>query len=186
MTTPRFLACWPFTLAQEDPDPTNWSSPRNYSNTPGDPGGPTMNGIIQTEYNFYRAKNGLHPQSVKLISISEGEDIYFNSYWLPHCPVLPAGLDLSFFDECVNAGAGEAVKILQVALNLSDDGVWGPKTMVAVQALQSSPEIIVAVRAFTTRRETVYRELRGFAEFGKDWERRATEIGAEALKMVQV
>ena len=37
----RFLACWPDTLAQEDPYPNDWSNPANWSDTPGDPGGAT-------------------------------------------------------------------------------------------------------------------------------------------------
>lgn len=178
-----FLAAWPFTLAQECPFPKDWSNPKNFSNDIGDPGGPTMCGIIQTEYNYYRVKHGLASQSVRLITEGEGQDIYYNNYWLPHCPVLPAGLDLCFFDECVNTGAGEATKVLQVALSQQSDGVWGPKTMAAVTSLQAKPEIVAAINAYTARREAVYRQMKGFGRFGTDWERRAGEIGAEALKM---
>lgn len=144
-----------------------------------------MCGIIQSEYNRYRALKGLAPQGVKLISQAEGADIYYNSYWLPHCPTLPAGLDLDFFDECVNTGAAEAIKVLQYALNLNVDGIWGPRTMAGVGALLAGPETKQAIKAYTYRREDVYRMFRGYGEFGKGWEARAARIGAAALAMVK-
>lgn len=177
----RFTTCLPFTLAQECPVPNNLTDPRNFSDDPGDPGGKTFCGIIQSEYNSYRHRHGLPMRDVRQLTEIEGLDIYRNNYWLPHCDVLPPGLDLQFFDECVNTGAAEAVKVLQVALGITADGVWGPKTMAAVQGITN---LAAVVRAYTARREAVYRQMRGFARFGKDWELRASEIGADALKMV--
>jgi lysozyme family protein len=57
-TSPRFLACMPFILKEEG----------GYSNTPGDHGGATDDGIIQREYSVFRHSNGLPLQSVKLIT----------------------------------------------------------------------------------------------------------------------
>lgn len=178
--TDRFALCLPLTLAQECPLPDNWSNPRNFSNEAHDPGGATMCGIIQREYDAYRKRKGLNVQSVRLLTQPEGEEIYDTCYWLPYCPQMPAGLDLSFFDASVNEGTHEAVKILQVALGIHSDGTWGPLTTAAVGAIDDVP---ATVRAFTDRREAVYREMRGFVYFGRDWERRAAEIGAAALKM---
>jgi lysozyme family protein len=177
---PRFIVCLPFTLAQEAPYPSQWGNPRNFSNDPGDPGGKTMDGIIQVEYDKYRTQHGLPRQDVRLISQAEGDDIYLNNYWLPYCPDLPAGLDMMFFDSAVNEGAGEAVKILQFALKLSVDGLWGPKTESFVKAIKDVP---AAIKAFGARRHVVYDDTRGFTRFGEDWERRDAEITAAALKM---
>jgi lysozyme family protein len=176
----RFAACLPLTLAQECPFPNDWSNQKNFSNDPHDPGGKTFCGIIQTEYDAYRRKLGAPLRDVRQMTQAEGHDIYLNSYWLPHCPALPPGLDLQFFDEAVNTGVGEAIKVLQYVLLLEVDGKWGPKTDAAIKALKNTAAYVAA---FTARRKAVYREMHGFSEFGRDWTRRAAEIGAAALKM---
>jgi lysozyme family protein len=177
---PRFAACMPLMLQQEAPYPSQWGNPRNFSNDPGDPGGKTMDGIIQVEYDSYRVRKGLPRQDVRLISEVEGDDIYLHEYWLPYCPELPPGLDLDFFDAYVNEGKTQAVRILQYALGRVSDGNWGPTTDAAVKAIA---DVGAAVRAFTARRKVVYENTRNFTRFGADWERRTSEIGAAALKM---
>lgn len=183
MTEDRFLICLPFTLTQECPFPNDWSNRKNFSNDAHDPGGETMCGIIQREYDIYRKSKGLATQDVSKISQTEGQDIYLNSYWLPKCPQLVPGLDLQYFDSCVNEGNTEATKILQSVLNIPSDGDWGSLTDTAVSIIKNPTAII---QAFTVRREVVYREMKGFQYFGKDWISRSQEIGAEALKMVAV
>jgi lysozyme family protein len=180
VTDLQFLACWPFTLIQECPYPNDWSNPRNFSNDPHDPGGETMCGIIQTEYNAYRAAKGEPLQDVSKITQDEGADIYYNGYWLPNCPKLSPGLNLCQFDEGVNAGPATATRLLQRALGIPSDGIWGPQTDAAVKAI-TNPTAVIA--AFTSQREAYYRSLSTFQYFGTDWIRRSQEIGAEALKM---
>lgn len=180
MDLTRFLACWPYVLAQECPFPRDWTNPRNFSNDAHDPGGATMDGIIQSEYNMYCRQHGLPQQSVRGITQSQGQDIYVNEFWLPNCVLLPAGLDLAYFDSDVNEGGKEATRILQVALGLHNDGIWGPATNAAVHTISNLTNVI---EAFTARRKEVYRETSGFQYFGTDWIRRATEIGNESLAM---
>jgi len=180
ITDPRFLACWPFTLIQECPLPNDWSNMRNFSNDAHDPGGETMCGIIQREYDIYRKSKGLPLQDVRHLTRDEGADIYYNSYWLPECPKLSPGLDLQFFDEAVNAGPGAATLILQRALGITADRQWGSQTDAAVKAITNTVSVI---NEFTSQRASYYRALRGFQYFGRDWIRRTQEIGNEALKM---
>jgi lysozyme family protein len=181
MTDARFDICWPYTLIQECPFPNDWGNIRNFSNDPHDPGGETMCGIIQREYDIYRKSKGLPLQDVRHLTRDEGADIYYNSYWLPECPKLAPGLDLCFFDEAVNAGPHAATKILQRALGISADGLWGVQTEMAVMSVQ---DVLATIKSFTQFREAYYRALSGFRFFGRDWIRRSEEIGAEALKMV--
>jgi lysozyme family protein len=181
LADPRFAACWPFTLIQECPHPEDWSNPRNFSNDANDPGGETMCGITQREYDAYRKGKRLPVQDVSKISRDEGADIYYNSYWLPECPKLPPGLDLQFFDEAVNAGPSAATLLLQRALGITADRMWGPQTEAAVKAITNSYAV---VSAFTARREAYYRALPGFKYFGTDWIRRSVQIGNEATQMI--
>jgi len=176
----RFLACWPDVLAQEDPVPNDWGNPANFSDDPNDPGGATMDGIIQQEYSAYLAQNGLPDQSVQNITYAQGEEIYLDSYWLPNVSSLPPGLDLSVFDTNVNMGPSMGTMILQYALGVTIDGVWGPQTAGAVAAITSS---IPVIDAYTSRREAVYRSFGDFVYFGDDWIRRAQTIGSQSAAM---
>jgi lysozyme family protein len=178
--SPQFLACLPFTLAQECPHPNEWSNPRNFSNDAHDPGGETMCGIIQREYTAWRKSNGLPSRDVRYLTQAEGYAIYWRNYWYPECPKLPPGLDLAFFDAAVNEGGHEAILMLQYILGITRDGDWGPETEAHVAAI-TDPEGMV--QAFTKHREDVYRMFKGFRYFDRDWARRSTEIGAEALRM---
>jgi lysozyme family protein len=173
--------CLPDTLSQECPHPSDWSNPANFSDDPHDPGGATMCGITQSEYDTYRRSLGEPTQSVELISQAEGQAIYQMSYWQPYCPQLPAGLDLSFFDSSVNMGPGEAIRILQFALDIPMDGIWGPQTAGAATGISN---VTTVIKAFTARREAVYRTFATFQYFGSDWTRRAQEIGDESLQMI--
>lgn len=178
--TDRFDVCWPFTLAQECPLPSDWSNPHNFSNDAHDPGGETMCGIIQREYDAYRKHKGLPVQDVRHLTRDEGHDIYYNSYWLPECPKLVPGVDMVFFDEAVNAGPSAAIKMLQRALGISVDGIWGDETEKAAMAISNSSAV---VKAFTAAREAYYRALSGFRYFGHGWINRSETIEAIALKM---
>jgi lysozyme family protein len=178
--TDRFPICLPYTLAEECPDPSNWSDPKNFSNDPDDPGGRTMCGITNGEYYDWLRKQNLPIVDVTKITQSQGYTIYHDSYWMPYCPNLLPGLDMEFFDESVNEGQDEAIKILQYVLGLQNDGIWGPKTKAAVAAIQNS-QLVSLVQSVTARRRVVYEETNGYVYYHDDWEARASRIGVTAL-----
>ena len=172
---PKFEACLPDTLRQEG----------GYSNDAHDPGGMTMEGIIQREYDLKRRQWGLPTQWVKKISADEMRTIYYTDYWLPFCPRLPSGLDLEFFDLSVNGGAHRSAVTLQRALRVADDGVLGPQTFAALHAVEANGSAAVnsLVVTFKQYREAFYRSLTTFRYFGSDWIRRSEEIEKEAEGM---
>jgi lysozyme family protein len=80
-----------------------------YSNHPDDPGGPTMRGITQREYDAWRLKQGQRTRPVREIEDSELREIYHREYWdAMSCNGLAAGMDLCVFDAAVNSGVGRA------------------------------------------------------------------------------
>jgi lysozyme family protein len=172
-TSPRFRACMPFILKEEG----------GYSNDAHDSGGMTMHGIIQREYDRYRKSKGLPLQWVKKISEDEQNDIYWTEYWLPRCPNLPAGLDLSFFNIAVNGGPSEATRLLQQALGISIDGNYGPETSRVVSLIKPG-DVPRLIRSFDTDEENWYRHLSKFKYFGKDWIGRAQRCRVASLAMV--
>ena len=179
----RFPLCMPYMLAMECPYSNDWGNSHNFSVTPHDPGGATMCGIIQAEYNRYRAARGEPMQSVRWLTIHEGWNIYLFDYWQPQAPALPIGMDLSYFDTKVNCGAGGANKILQAALRLPVDGIWGPQTASAVAGISN---LAATIEAFCGARARYYRHLRGFVYFGHGWIHRALAIQNDSLSMLQV
>lgn len=179
---PAFEKCLPDTLQEEAPHSENLSDPRNYSNDAHDPGGMTMDGIVQREYDRWRRAQGLPTQWVKKISGDEVRTIYHDDYWLPNCPKLPTGLDLCVFDTNVNNGVHAGTVLLQRVLAIADDGVWGPATDREVAGIYAE-EIPALIRSYYGLRASYYRSLRNFQYFGKDWLRRDADIQRWALAM---
>jgi lysozyme family protein len=143
----------------------------------------TMHGIIQREYDRYRKSKGLPLQWVKNISTDEQNEIYWTEYWLPHCPNLSAGLDLSFFNIAVNAGPTRATHLLQRSIGIADDGVYGPATAKAVAAIEPV-DIKSIIGNFAAAEMSWYRSLSAFKYFGKDWLGRAQRCRDASLAMV--
>ena len=80
-----------------------------WTNDPHDPGGATMYGIIQREYDAYCARHGLPKQSVRYITVAQRADIYKTEYWdALNCDALPNGVDYCVFDAGVNSGVARA------------------------------------------------------------------------------
>ena len=174
-TSPRFLACMPFVLKEEG----------GYSNTPGDHGGATDYGIIQSEYNIFRHGAGLPLQSVRLISADEYNTIYWQRYWNPDCPKLPVGLDLSVFNINVNGGDGRGTRLIQQCLRIGIDGVWGTETDKAVAAITDPTPIIVA---FHADERAFYQAIINYdpsqQKFASDWFGRNDRCEKLSLNMV--
>jgi len=187
-----FLTCLPFVLKEECPFPNDWSNPKNFSDDAFDPGGKTMCGITQKEYDRDRINRNLPLRDVREITRDEGYSIYYHSYWLPFCPSQAPGLNLSFFDECVNAGPHEATIILQRSINadvtlplptLSVDGFFGPKTSAAVAFLRHPSDVGNVIERYGYYRNQFYRSLSGFPHFGKGWLERVASIEVTSQKM---
>ena len=97
-------------------------------------------------------------------------------------PGLRPGLDLSYFDNCVNEGPRRATILLQQALHVQADGVWGPGTQKAVDA---ATNIVALVKEYSDWRARFYRGLGTFQYFGKGWIARVNYIEQASLKMVK-
>jgi len=109
-----------------------------YVDDPHDRGGETKYGISK--------KN--HPEvDIKNLTIDGALDIYRRLYWVPSkAEKLMPELRYQYFDMVVNAGQGNAVKILQRACNskmkkadkIAVDGRIGPMTIKASEKLENS------------------------------------------------
>lgn len=134
-----------------------------YVNDPRDPGGETNFGISKRAY----------PQvDIKNLTLDAAKAIYKRDYWdRAQCDKLPPQLAYLLFDAAVNSGIGQAIRFLQRAVNLADDGVLGPLTLAAVQRLDAES---VATRYLAQRLEFMTK-LSTWDTFGKGWARRIAD-----------
>lgn len=168
--TSAFERCVAVTLAQEG----------GYVESPVDPGGATNFGITLAALAAWRG-TAVTADDVLSLTRQEAIEIYRSNYWLPAgCAGLPPGLDLMVFDTAVNSGCRIAVKLLQKAVGVTDDGSLGPKTLAAVRA---AGDMRALINRLATARMAFYRTLPTFSTFGTGWESRIRQVTAAALVM---
>jgi len=163
-----------------------WEGWHVFSDNPRDPGGKTYSGVTQRAYDGYRLGKGLPQQDVRDMSDAECEDIYCTQYWLPaRGPDLPSGLDLCQYDECVNSGPVEATKLLQRALRVHDDGVFGLETLGALHVAVACGKVPDLIKGVCAARLSFWRTLKIWIYFGRGWTARDRGIEAKALAMYE-
>ena len=132
-----------------------------YSNNPADPGGETQWGISKRSYPNV---------NIKALTRIEAKAIYLLDFWNRiHADELPDGVAFQVFDFAVNSGIETAVRHLQRAVGVAEDGYWGPVTRAAVAA-RSESDIIMR---FVASRLDFWTSLSTWSTFGKGWARRA-------------
>ena len=148
----NFEKCLAITLREEG----------GYSNDAGDPGGMTMEGITQREYNLWRRLHHLAKRWVKRISHEELVAIYKAEYWdACKCDELEAGVDLVVFDFAVNSGVGRAL-----------------------HTPRSGTSTVEIIHRYSLARLAYDKGLkRLWPRFGKGWQRRILRVEHNALVM---
>lgn len=100
-----------------------------YVNHKADRGGPTNFGITLKTLSECRGEE-CTDKDVALLTKQEATSIYFKKYYVqPNISKLPVEIQPVVFDMAVNMGPSRAAKILQSALNISQDGKIGNGTI---------------------------------------------------------
>lgn len=142
-----------------------------YVNDPHDAGGETNMGI---------SKRAFPDVDIKNLTKELASAIYKKYYWdKVQGDGLPSGLDLVVFDSAVNSGPTQAVKWLQRAIGVKDDGVIGPVTLVALQKANTAS----VIDKFLEQRLTFLKSLSTWSRYGKGWGTRVEELGKLAHGM---
>jgi lysozyme family protein len=152
-----------------------------YANDPQDPGGVTMEGVIQRVYDDYRDRKGKVRRPLRRSMkgdpewIRERDEIYKIQYWDAVAgDRLPAGVDYAVYDGAVNSGPKQSIKWLQFALGLDKcDGVIGIRTWKALEECTNHDALIERMCA---RRLAFLKALRTWPRFGKGWTTRVAEV----------
>lgn len=105
-----------------------------YVNNPKDPGGETKFGISKRSYPHLNIKNLTREDVYKIYKEDFWDRIYADK--------LPNSVSFQLFDFAVNSGIGTAIRYFQRALNVADDGWWGPISQKAAESFSEADMIL--------------------------------------------
>ena len=135
-----------------------------YSRHPDDPGGETTWGITRK----VAVQEG-YAGDMHVLPREFAKTVYRRRYWdAVKADSLPDAVRFSLFDAAVNSGVKQAVKWLQRAVDVDDDGILGPMTL---QAAQRAPALRTAMNINALRLDFMT-SLPTWGSFGRGWARR--------------
>ena len=131
---------------------------------PADPGGETKYGI---------SKRAFPQEDIKALTKARAIQLYLTHYWGPSkAEQIPKALQLIHLDTAVNCGVVMAVRMLQRAAGVKDDGVLGPVTIDAAQR--------VTTQAYADQRLAYYERIitrnPKLSKFRRGWVRRVYSL----------
>ena len=132
-----------------------------YIFNPHDPGGETKFGISKRSYPHL---------DIHSLTLADAKTIYRRDFWdRAQCDKLHPDLAFDLFDGAVNSGIGQAIRWLQRAVGVADDGVVGPLTLASINRENDTS----AIRArYSGHRLDFMTRLSTWDVFGKGWARR--------------
>jgi lysozyme family protein len=139
-----------------------------YSNHPADPGGKTRFGITEAV-----AREAGYRGDMRELPLDLAKRIYKDRYWdAVRAEELPAAIRYAVFDAAVNSGPRQAIRWLQRAVGVRDDGVIGPITLGAVRA--TDPQALL--RRMLAQRLRFMAGLPNWPSFSRGWARRIADL----------
>ena len=135
-----------------------------YSNDPRDPGGETNWGISKRSYSGVDIKN---------LTQAQAKEIYLRDFWMVLGAAVHPAIKFQVFDFAVNAGISTALRKLQLACGVADDGYWGPRSAAALAAQELNDTLM----KFAAYRLRYYTKLSNWPAAGAGWANRiATDL----------
>ena len=142
--------------------------------------GSTMLGCTQANWEAYIGRK-VTQDDMKKLTKDDVKPLYKKNYWdAVKGDELPNGVDYAAFDFAINAGPAAARKMIQRALGVTADGVFGPKTMDAIQSADAKD----LMKKFSDAKIAFYKSLSNFKVYGNGWLRRVEDVQAVADKMI--
>jgi lysozyme family protein len=139
-----------------------------YSDHKDDPGGKTRYGITEAV-----AREVGYRGDMRELPLDLAQRIYKERYWdAVQAESLPADVRYIVFDGAVNSGVVQSAKWLQRACGVKDDGVVGPQTIRAANAL--SPDGLK--RKILAQRLRFMATLSNWPAFSRGWANRIADL----------
>ena len=131
-----------------------------YTEGKNDPGGETKWGISKRSYPNL---------DIKALTVDQAKSIYMHDYWQPlQLELLPVEVRYDLFDAAVNSGNKQAIKWLQRAARVLDDGILGKITLAACT---NTPGYVLSAR-FNGHRLQFMSALPAWSTFSRGWANR--------------
>ncbi len=128
-----------------------------YVNNPADPGGETKFGISKRSYPHL---------NIAELTRYDAINIYKRDFWdAINADRLPSSVMYQLFDFAINSGTSTAIRYLQRAIGVADDGIWGPHSQ-AVADSTSEADMLLGINA---ERLDFMRKLKAWKTFGAGW-----------------
>lgn len=131
-----------------------------FVDNPNDPGRATNWGISQRTYPNLDIKALTREQAVALYRRDFYEPIGGDS--------LPEGVAYQLLDTAINSGINTALRMLQRAIGVADDGHIGPVTLAAIKATEPHDLVL----RFLAERLDFMTRCSGWPTFSRGWTRR--------------
>ena len=139
-----------------------------FSDHPADRGGKTRYGITEAV-----AREVGYRGDMRELPLDLAKRIYKDRYWdAVRADELPEAVRYAVFDAAVNSGPRQAIRWLQRAVGVRDDGIIGPQTLAAVRA--ANPERLL--RRFLSQRLRFMTNLPNWGSFSRGWARRIADL----------
>lgn len=134
-----------------------------YVNNPADPGGATMYGITEKV-----ARAWGYQGDMRALPLATAQAIAKKNYWDAYqCDQFDPRIGFNIFDAAYNGG--HPAQWLQAAAGVTQDGIIGAVTIIAVRTLNP----IAVIARFNSSRLAYYTSLTGeWPTFGRGWTNR--------------
>jgi lysozyme family protein len=152
---------------------------QGYHVTPGDPGGGTKGGVIETTWAHYLG-TGLVTGALSAASDAQLELVLKAAAWGSVCDALPSGLDLMVANGRMMSGYYP--EIFQQTLGFTGkavDGSLGPITLARAKAVP----LAATITSLAANHEKYLQRLSTWTEFGKGWTRRIEACKTASLAL---
>lgn len=121
----------------------------------------TKFGIAASSYGYLDIKN---------LTLDQAKVIYQRDFWDVIGGADPA-VKFQLFDAAVNHGRGNAIRFLQRAASVADDGDWGKHSQAALDAMEKNDILL----RFIAYRLKFWASLKKFDQFGRGWTNRGAD-----------
>lgn len=135
-----------------------------YVDDKNDPGGETKYGLSKKSYPNLDIKSLTKDDAIKIYKIDYWDKI--------KCDLMGDALAAHVFDSSINCGVKSTIKMLQRAVCVKDDGIFGSITKNAVYNANE----LISLMSFINERYKYYRSLKLYHIYGKGWENRINLI----------
>lgn len=121
----------------------------------------TKFGIAASSYGYLDIKN---------LALEDAKTIYQRDFWDVCGEALPA-IKFQLFDASVNHGRSNAIRFLQRAVKVADDGEWGVISQAALNRMDPNDVLL----RFLAYRLKFWASLQKFDIYGRGWTNRGAE-----------